>query len=151
MITTAKRLTWFSKIGIIVEKRGNEGSSMARGKYEKPRARTNVNWKLIGLGLLVVVVCLAIYFIAFTPKDNEPGTMSAPSTTAPTAPPETQPTEPPEPYVTTTASVGVTGDVLMHSAVFNSAHVGNGEYDFNEIFTYISDYYKQYDFMVANM
>lgn len=59
-------------------------------------------------------------------------------------------TGPTEPYIMSTASVGVTGDVLMHGPVINAAAT-NGTYDFAENYEYISEYYRQYDFMVANL
>ena len=82
-------------------------------------------------------------------------------TTVPTTLPETEPTTvptepveettaPTEPYVEYTASVGVTGDMLMHKPLITSAATGSS-YDFSEMFRYISEYYTSYDYMIANL
>lgn len=87
------------------------------------------------------------------PHDTEATTV--PPVSIPTVPPITAvPTDPPnttDPYVVSSASIGVTGDVLIHSPVFNAMYNGNGIYDFSGIFTYVSDYFQSYDFMVANL
>lgn len=77
-------------------------------------------------------------------------------TAAPTTLPVTEPTEEPttaptEPYVVSTASVGVTGDIMVHSPVFKAAATGSGKYDFSSMFTYVSEYYQRYDFMIGNL
>ena len=74
------------------------------------------------------------------------------ATESPTTEPTTEPTTAPtEPFVVSTASVGVTGDVLMHSPVYNAYRTGNDTFDFTDVFRYIGGYYEQYDLMVANM
>lgn len=132
---------------------------MARGRFEKKKN------KLPLLIILVIVLfsIAAAYFIKSREQGPGESTASVPSTTtAPqpttTAPPPTTTAEPTtettvvtEPFVVSKASIGVTGDVLIHSPVYNAAYRGNGEYDFNDIFTYISEYYERYDFMVANL
>ena len=55
-----------------------------------------------------------------------------------------------EPYVVTTASVGATGDILVHTPVINAAKTSDGEYDFHENYDHIRDYYSKYDLMIAN-
>lgn len=64
--------------------------------------------------------------------------------------PEPLPTEPEPPYVESTASLGITGDILVHTPVINAAKI-NGEYDFNDNYTYIKDYFSSYDLMIANL
>lgn len=132
---------------------------MARGKYQKRRSYGGIVVILV-LVLLIAAAGLAVHFIDFgEDKPPEPSTTSS-TTTAPTTQPTTQTTTQPttepttaptEPFVVSTASIGVSGDVLIHSPVYNAASVGNGVYDFSEIFTYISEYYESYDFMVANL
>lgn len=60
-------------------------------------------------------------------------------------------TAPTEPYVTATASVGVTGDILMHTPVLNAAKTSDGEYDFNDNYTYVKEYFSGFDLMIANL
>lgn len=62
-----------------------------------------------------------------------------------------QTTQPTEPYVTATASIGVTGDILMHTPVLKAAKTSDGEYDFNDNYTYIREYFERYDLMIANL
>ncbi len=50
-----------------------------------------------------------------------------------------------------TASMGVTGDILIHQDVLNAAKKSDGTYDFNDAFTKISPYYKKYNKMIANL
>ncbi len=71
--------------------------------------------------------------------------------------PAAEPTQPPaqtvpatEPYVEAAASVGVTGDMLLHKPVINAA-ASAGTYDFRDMFSYVSEYYKSYDYMIANL
>ena len=59
--------------------------------------------------------------------------------------------KPVEPHIVSSASIGVTGDILMHGPVLNAALKGSGEYDFNNNYEYIKAYYEKYDFMVANL
>lgn len=90
-----------------------------------------------------------------------PTTLPAEPTTVPSTTVETEPTTvptepviettaPTEPYVEYTASVGVTGDMLIHKPLINSASTASG-YDFRDMFTYISEYYQSYDYMIANL
>ena len=58
---------------------------------------------------------------------------------------------PSTPYVTATASIGITGDVLAHGPVIQSALTEDGGYDFSKSFTYIANSYDAYDFMIANL
>ncbi len=78
-------------------------------------------------------------------------------TTVPQTEPVTVPTEPMEEtiaptaaYVESTASVGVTGDMLLHKPLINSAATADG-YDFSEMFSYVREYYQSYDCMIANL
>lgn len=50
----------------------------------------------------------------------------------------------------TTAKIGSTGDILIHSPILDVAKNGNS-YDFTSIFDKVKPYYKKYDYMVANL
>ena len=134
---------------------------MARGKFQARRG--NGIYYVIILILLVLIAITGAYILRTLNTqggDTQPNLTTDttptknPSTTLPTEPstePTTEPTTvPTEPYVVSTASVGVTGDVLIHSPVYN-AMLKNNVYDFSSIFTYIGEYYEKYDFMVANL
>ncbi len=84
-----------------------------------------------------------------TAAPTDPST--APPTTTPTAPPTTAPTEPPV-IKETTATLGATGDILMHVPVIDTGrNPSSGDYDFSSIFTYFSDYISGLDYAAANL
>ena len=142
---------------------------MPNGKYQRSRRHNGL------VPLLIVLAVIALGAILVVTRYGLPGsTPTVPSTVAPTQtiPPTTQvpteptiiiptaplettePTDPPnttDPYPVATASIGVTGDVLIHSPIFNAMHKGNGVYDFSGIFTYVAEYFQEFDFMVANL
>ncbi len=62
-----------------------------------------------------------------------------------------QPSERLEPYVVSTATVGSSGDILIHRPVLSNAKTSSGEYDFSNILTQVSSYFSAYDYMVANL
>lgn len=71
--------------------------------------------------------------------------------TEPTVPPTSEETTgPTEPYVVTTASVGASGDVLIHTPIITAGRY-SGEYKFDNIYQYASKYFESYDYMVANL
>lgn len=128
---------------------------MAQGKYEnrRRRKRRNGNQIVILLAVLLLILASMLLIKACNTEDNDPdntGVHADTTSGTTTAPATTVTTGPTEPYIVSTASVGVTGDVLMHGPVINAAATGSG-YDFNENYMYIKDYYESYDFMVANL
>ena len=62
---------------------------------------------------------------------------------------EHRPGVPEGPYVVANSTVGVTGDILVHTPLITSA--ARIDYDFSENYTYITDYYSRYDLMIANL
>ena len=131
---------------------------MARGKYER-RSKFGPVWlvTIILLLLLVVGLLAGIYFSQGSdPADDPTGASQTISTTAePTTEATTEPTTIPttvetEPYVTATASIGVSGDFLLHTGLHASAKNGS-EYDFSDMLKFIEEYYNRYDFMIANL
>lgn len=62
---------------------------------------------------------------------------------------EHRPGVPEGPYVEAYSTIGVTGDILVHTPLITSAsRIG---YDFSENYEYISDYFSRYDLMIANL
>ena len=132
---------------------------MARGKYQR-RSKFGPGW-LIGIMLLLVLIAGLLAGVYFAKEGNpEDNTTGAPqttisSTTEPTTEATTEPTTIPttvetEPYIVSTASVGVSGDILLHTGLHASAKNGS-EYDFSDMFKFIEEYYNRYDFMIANL
>ena len=126
---------------------------MVSGKYLKQQPKKPV-WPWLCV-VAVLAAALAAILIVLGGREEAPapsgnGT-TASSTQQTTTQPETQQTTvTTEPYVTGTASVGVTGDVLMHNPVLEAAKKGD-TYDFSDTYEYIASYYQQFDFMVANL
>ena len=55
------------------------------------------------------------------------------------------------PKVIETASIGVTGDILLHMPILNMYGDGNGNFDFSYIFQKVAPVYEQTDLMIANL
>lgn len=136
---------------------------MAKGKYA-----SNQKGQGSGISILIILAVLLLFLASLMVfqacnGDEDPtgtGTHNDSMQNSETKNPDDQSdtndsgttgtTGPTQPYVVSTASVGVTGDVLMHGPVINAAATNN-TYDFAENYEYISEYYRQYDFMVANL
>jgi len=108
--------------------------------------------------LVCLVVALGIFaaVMILKPGENEP--VKKPETEeadtkeeVTTEEKEEVPTEPPAPHPVSTASIGVTGDILIHSTVYNSARQADGSYDFTYHYQHIAPYFQKYDCMVANL
>ena len=59
-------------------------------------------------------------------------------------------TEPTEVVPVSSVRIGSAGDILIHRPILNGAY-SNGNYDFNDIFTYVSGTIKQFDYFIANL
>lgn len=87
-----------------------------------------------------------------TPVNSETITPveSVPETQA-TTEPSTAPTEPPVTKVST-ATVGTTGDILLHDLVIQSGlDSSTGEYNYDNIFKFLSTYASRVDYAIANL
>lgn len=127
------------------------------------KKKNNHNRLLIVLDLLLalVITIMILAVMILSGREAKPQLNNNPSTTAATeAPteettePETEPptTLPPEPeHVVATATIGATGDVLMHLPVINTGRQSDGSYNFDSIFQYLSSYSSQVDYAVANL
>lgn len=93
--------------------------------------------------LLVLVVCLSVFGKEKSPSSDQPEQMETQE--------ETQPLT-----VTARATIASQGDLLMHATIFGekwdgNCYVGDGKYNFDSLFQYISPYTSKADFMVANL
>ena len=138
---------------------------MAKGKYVKRRdhgGKATARMVLI-LAVLLLFMGSMLVFKAWQRPDipgeestasteKKPGFWNPFKNPEETTEPSTEPTTvPTEPFVSATASVGVTGDILVHGPLIEAAKQNDGTYDFNNIYTYIQDYYNDVDFMIANL
>lgn len=79
-------------------------------------------------------------------QPSQPETTTVPETTVPPT------TEAPEPeHVVATASVGIIGDLLMHSPIFKNCQQADGSYNFESVFRYGKDLFTSYDYAIANL
>ena len=139
---------------------------MAQGKYmrRKKRNQPQINGMILILaGLLIFLgIMLGIKSCtndqsnpnppAVSGEDTRPSQSSKPTNGGQATQNNTEgTTAPTEPYVTSTASIGVTGDVLVHGPVIQAAKESDGSYDFTSMYEYIAPYFKEYDLMVANL
>ncbi len=131
---------------------------MSKGKYLKEQGKRPGSgriWIFIA-ALLIALVAVLIFFIrGHLPFSGNTATTTSPAgaetTTAPTTIATTETAAPTEPFVVSTASIGVTGDVLMHSPVMNAAKKADGTYDFSDNYVFVRDYFNSFDFMIANL
>lgn len=99
------------------------------------------------IGLLVVAVVGGGEDVSLTTETEENETKE--NTVPPTSSSVPEVTGP---YVTNTATLGITGDILIHEKVYlAAAAAGNGDYDFTENYEFVKSYFSQYDYTVANL
>ena len=113
---------------------------------------------LIGLAVLLLLIVGVVALVnQFVPEETtaasiHQSSVSVPATTIATQPPTTvPPTEPPV-HKVSTATIGSTGDILMHDRVRNSGYdPATGTYNYDSIFTYFSAFASKVDYAVANL
>lgn len=119
---------------------------------EQPRRKQRSNGQVMHLILIVLFLFLTFSLLikacsGSSTEGNNSSTITPPQSDQT----ETQPSEPEDPQVVATASIGITGDVLAHGPVIQSAATDDGGYDFSNSFAYIANSYNAYDFMIANL
>lgn len=127
------------------------------GKYERPR-KHRYGWifLLVLAFVLVVIFCLPNRENPAKEPDETAAAAQTPSTAA-TNPTETDPTEtevPPTepPSKVATATIGATGDILLHDLVIQSGYDAATEtYNYDYMFQWFSRYVSQVDYAVANL
>ena len=102
----------------------------------------------VGLCLGLVLVTVGIVTVlrrapgpgpAGSADESAPGTVSA------------APTEPPGPVPVATATVGSSGDILIHKPVLQAARQKDNTYDFTSMFALVSPYVKKMDYSAINV
>lgn len=89
-----------------------------------------------------------------TPTETDPPETQAPTETNTEPPTEVPTEEPTEPSITkvSTATIGATGDILMHDNVIKSGYDSETDtYNYDEIFQFFSQYAASVDYAVANL
>lgn len=123
------------------------------------RARKNRNGPLIWLIVIMLAALIALVALALSmgnasmehPLQNTTGTEPS-QTTEETTEATTEPTTEPPIVKEATATIGATGDILMHQLVIDSGYdSATGSYDYNYIFEHFGKYASQVDYAVANL
>lgn len=99
--------------------------------------------KILLLALLVAAIVVGAIFACGRQKPNDNGGDETPDT-----PPVFVPQEP---KVAACATVGSSGDILIHKPVMLSARVSSGQYDFGPMFRYMTPYVKAMDYAAINL
>ncbi len=112
-------------------------------KHERMRRRKQrIRKALILLNVLLAVAIVVVGIVAVIGAMGD-GLGLTPATTTTTAPRE--------PKVVGTATVGNSGDVLIHTPVLRSAKVSSGVYDFAPMFQHLTPYVSKLDYAAINM
>lgn len=116
---------------------------------------------LIGLIITLILATGVLIWLCLNLSTGKsvPSLSIPAATTAPTLPEETEPEEteppttlPPEPeHVVATATIGATGDILMHLPVVNTGLQSDGSYNFDCTFRYLKPFSESVDYAIANL
>ncbi len=112
--------------------------------------RRRIKFAIISI-VLVVAIALGVFACSALTKDAQNGGEASNGSSNTQKPQGTDSNEPTEPYVVSTASVGSTGDILIHEPVLSNAKQSDGSYNFTNIVPQIKSYFSAYDYMVANL
>lgn len=122
-------------------------------KRESKKYGMTTGYVLAAVGVLLGIVMLFFLFIGARAIIGSfaPVQMVQPPTQGSTAPTEAPPVKE-LPKKESTATIGVTGDILLHKNLIKSGYdAATGTYDYRDIFSFFSDYVSQMDYAVANM
>lgn len=106
---------------------------MDNRNYKKTKSRRRLK---PGVLLIIIAVLIAVVVVVLIATNNKKE-------------PEVQKAIMPNPQVVSTATIGATGDILIHDPVFNS--VAYSGYDFNPCFEVVAPYFSKPDLMLANL
>lgn len=128
---------------------------------KKKKNNSAVNGILIALIIALIVIsgfliwmCLNVINTTPAPRPQAQKPSVVETDTTEPEPTETEPPETtlPEPeHVVSTATIGATGDLLMHIGLIQSAQQNDGSYDFNYMFQHIAPYTQSVDYAIANL
>ncbi len=123
-------------------------------QYKRRKRKNSINRVLLAVLSFVIAVAVAVGSVVvietFFYKDNGAGdTVSNNSSSVDNTSSEP---EGPEPITkVSTATLAATGDLLMHEPIITNAKLSDGTYNFDNIFTYLSDYANGVDYAIANL
>ena len=99
--------------------------------------------------LAAVLLVLILILESFVPGDAQLA-VTEPPEDFPTFPTDPLPTDPPD-GVVATATIGAMGDVILHDRVIEGGKKSNGIYNFDNIFTHITETVTAVDYSIINM
>lgn len=131
------------------------------GQFET-RQRTGKRLRFILPCALIAVATVLMLMVGgnlvlehLTPKETTPPQLQeqiAPPTTVPAEPPATVPPTVPAIIKESTATIGSTGDLLLHDMVIRSGYdQETGTYNYDNIFSVFSAFVSKVDYAVANL
>lgn len=123
--------------------RGENSLPPRRPRRQRRRKSVLPIAAVAGVLLLALVVCLSVFGKEKAPSSDQLEQMETQEETHPLT-------------VTARATVASQGDLLMHATIFGekwdgNCYVGDGKYNFDSLFQYISPYTSKADFMIANL
>ncbi len=132
---------------------------MAEYPPRRRQRKNNSRPVLILIAALVIVLAVLMGVAVYLGNGNQPESPTEPTIFTTTTAPSTQPTTSVPPTTTeapvvkeASATFSAVGDMLMHMPVVNTGrNSGNGEYNFDSIFRYFSDYVQSADFAAGNL
>ena len=136
----------------------------------QPQRRRKPRWRQNQLLPLIAILAAVLIVVSFTAVlmnvNGDPATQNTTPTsptlaptnpsnpTTPTDPTDpTDPTEPTDPEITviSTATIGATGDMLMHKRCITPGLQSDGSYNFDAYFAHFTSYVQAVDYAVANL
>ena len=132
---------------------------MAEYPPRRRQRKNNSRPVLILIAALVIVLAVLVGVAVCLGNGNQPESPTEPTIFTTTTAPSTQPTTSVPPTTTeapvikeASATFSAVGDMLMHMPVVNTGRNGSaGEYNFDSIFRYFSDYVQSADFAAGNL
>ena len=131
------------------------------GQFETPqrtgrKTRFVLPVVLIALGMVIMLITggfLAMEHLL--PRETTPPQLqeqTVPSTTPKSEPQQSVPSTQPPVTKVSTATIGSTGDLLLHDKVIRSGYdKATGTYNYDSIFSYFSEFVSKVDYAVANL
>ncbi len=114
-------------------------------KNVSPNNKNSKKVSVVAVSALIGIIICTVFFSIVLGFSGEVKPQSD-ATTEPTT------TEPPTPYITSTATIGSAGDILIHKPLLEGAKSSStGEYSFDKLFTYTSSVTEAYDYFVLNL
>lgn len=122
-------------------------------QYKRRKKKNAVNRTLLAFLSFIIVVAVALGSIliienfVYTDGNNDTASSNLSSIDNVSSEPDG-----PAPITkVSTAKVVATGDLLMHEPIITNAKQSDGSYNFDNIFTYFSEYVSKADYAVANL